>query len=404
LARLGKVDGRRDYLRVHVVGEVEEERAAVRHVLAAVDDPALELLELQPNAGIDSAPHADIAMAIFNGNTAAPLAYLQARCERTPRPLLFALLPERSPALMRSALHAGADELLFMPLDAGDLTRELLKISENRRKSERIAGGRLYSIASLAGGVGVTSLSANLALALHCAMDKSSAVVDLDLQNGGLSLYLHLEPEQTIVPLSEVTSKLDSIRLETALTKHPSGIYLLAAPKRIEDSELVSDITIGAVLDLMRQLFEFVVVDCGSRVDENAVAAWERSDEIVYVIEQSVIAARTAPRFMELFRRLGLRGLEPRLVLNKFDSQSPALVEKIEELAELPVYARIPRDERTFERLELRAADLWQVAPGSALAGAVEMLARRLGARRDLAAEPSRGFLTRFLSAIGAHA
>lgn len=402
--RLGKVDGRRDCLRVHLVGEFERERAAVAAALGAVGDPPLETLESSPLAVSDNVSEADVAMVIFNENTAASLSYLQVQAERPKRPVLLALLSERSPALMRSALHAGADEVLFMPLDPEELTRELLKISENRRKTERVAGGRLYSIASLAGGVGVSSMSANLALALHCAMDRSAAVVDLDLQSGGLGVYLHLEPEQSIVALSEMARKLDSIKLESALTKHPSGIYLLAAPKRIEDSELVSDLTVGAVLDLMRQLFEYVVVDCGSRVDGNTVAAWERSDEVLYVVEQSVMAARTAPRFMELFRQLGLRGVEPKLVLNKFESQSPTTVEKVEEIAQIPVYARIPRDQRAFERMQLRSEYLWQVAPASALARAMELLARRLGPKRDTAPEPVAGFMMRFLSAFGSRA
>ena len=42
------------------------------------------------------------------------LGYLQAHSERTPRPLMCALLHERSPALMRRVLHAGADELMFL--------------------------------------------------------------------------------------------------------------------------------------------------------------------------------------------------------------------------------------------------------------------------------------------------
>ena len=142
---------------------------------------------------------------------------------------------------------------------------------------------------STVGGVGVTSLVGNLALALRRNLNKRVAVVDLDLQTGGLAVFLNLEPERTIMQLCENERKLDSIQLEAALTKHPSGIYLLAAPKRIEDSELVSDKTIAAVLDLLRQLFDFVIVDCGGYIDENAVAAWERSDFLFYVLDQSIV-------------------------------------------------------------------------------------------------------------------
>ena len=117
--------------------------------------------------------------------------------------MLFALVQERSPVLMRRILRAGADELLFLPLDIGDATRALLKISETRRKAERQTGGVVVSLVSTVGGVGVTSLAANLGLALRYALNKRVAVVDLDLQTGGLAVFLNLEPERTIMQLCE---------------------------------------------------------------------------------------------------------------------------------------------------------------------------------------------------------
>src|SRR6267154_5791653 len=132
-------------------------------------------------------PPPDVTMVLFNGgNEEASLNFLQAQAETSPRPVLFALVHERSPVLMRRILRAGADELLFLPLDAGDATRALLKISETRRREEVHGTGTIISLVSLIGGTGVTSLAANLGLALRYAFDKRVAVVDLDLQTGGL--------------------------------------------------------------------------------------------------------------------------------------------------------------------------------------------------------------------------
>ena len=294
-------------LRVHLIGEDTDLRAEVKDVLQAVKEPTLEVMELSPVAALEEVVIADIAMVIFDDNGAGPLGYLQSRREQLPRPVIFGLLPERSSVMMRRVLHAGADELLFLPLDSIDVTRALMKLSEGRRRAERVVGGTVFAVTSLVGGVGVTTLAANLALAMSYAFGKSAAVVDLDLQNGGLNVALHLDPEQTIASLVEFSTKLDSIKLEAALTKHPSGIYLLAAPKRLEEAERVTDITVGVVLDLMRQLFDFVVVDCGKHVDENAVAAWERSDELLFVVDHSLVSAHGARRFYERrgYQRIG---------------------------------------------------------------------------------------------------
>ncbi len=375
-----KSEERSGALRILLVGEDEARRAEIKRALAALPDPQLEVFETTPRAsaaGNGGAP-ADVEMVIFGGEEELPLEYVHNQAAQSPRPILFALLAERAPNLMRRVLRAGADELLFLPLDTGDATRALLKISEARRRAERQAGGLIVSLASTVGGVGVTSLCANLGLSARHSQDKRVGLIDLDLQTGGLAIYLNVEPARSIMDVADPEKKLDSIQLESALTKHPSGIYLLAAPKRIEDSELISDVTVGAVLDLMRQLFDLVLVDCGSFVNATTVAAWERSDRLLYVIDQSIAAARCAWRFVELFSRLGINSVEPTYVLSRYSTQHPISEAQLSNTLGRPLFAKIPRDDKAIERVQLRGQDLWQAAPNSALARSVDELVARL--------------------------
>ncbi|MDO8431818.1 MAG: AAA family ATPase [Candidatus Binatus sp.] len=401
---LSKKDGRRGALRVHLVGRGEETRLAVRTALAALIDPALDIKETEPDLTAVTDGSTDVTMVVFNGDQELELNYLSSQSAVESRPVLFALLHDRSPELMKRVLRAGADELLFLPLDPGETTRALLKISETRRREEVDEGGTIISLVSLIGGTGVTSLSANLALALRYAFNKRVAVVDLDLQTGGLSVFLNLEPERTIMALTNEDRKLDSIQLESALSKHTSGIYLLAAPKKIEDSELVSDTTVGAILNLMRQLFDFVIVDCGTHIDANTVAAWERSQHLFYVLDQSIGAARCAWRFVDLCGRLGLSNIEPNFILSRFVPGHPISEDQLSHTLAKSLYAKIPRDEKVLERIQLSAQDLWQVAPNSPLAKCVEELARRLEMGAEMAHENSNSLVSRLLNAIGARA
>jgi pilus assembly protein CpaE len=405
VSSLGKKnDGRHNGLKVQLVGQSDDHRGEVRDALAALGDPVLNINEIEPDPEAATDVNFDVTMVVFNGNDELSLSYLNTRAGQEPRPALFALLHDRSPDLMKRVLRAGADELLFLPLDPGDATRALLKVSETRRREEvHVGGGTIVSLVSLIGGTGVTSLTANLGLALRYAFDKRVAVVDLDLQTGGLSVFLNLEPERTIMTLTEGTRKLDSIQLESALSKHASGIYLLAAPKRIEDSELVSDATIGATLDLMRQLFDFVIVDCGTHIDSNTVAAWERSSHLFYVLDQSIGAARCAWRFVDLVGRLGLQGVEPSFILSRFMPGHPITEDQLSHTLAQTIHTRIPRDEKVLERVQLSAQDLWQVAPNSPLAKSVEELARRLEMGNEVPeVDSSNSLVSRLLNVIGA--
>ena len=396
-------DKQRPILRVHLVGEQEAERAQVRQVLEKLEEPRIEVIDV-PFSGSHPSITPDIELVITSTNPTLALAYLHRWSERSDKPLLVGLQSNEGAAQMRQVLHAGADELLALPLDPNEATLLFLKLKERRQEGVGASKiGKIYSVAGLAGGVGMSTITANLALAMRYQLERRVAIVDLDLQNGGVALKLHLNPEQTIVPLLECYRGLDSIKLEGALTKHSSGVYVLAAPKRIEDADLVSDLAVSAVLELMRQLFDAVIVDCGRRVNENAVAAWERSAEVLYVIDQSLWAARRMPRFTQLFASLGMRNLTPRLVVNRFEPASASSLAELGEAAEAPIFAMVPRDVRTAERLQLHPEDLWHCAPSSRLARAFERLARDVEAPVG-ASVRAPGLVARLFSTIGAWA
>jgi pilus assembly protein CpaE len=392
-------------LRIYLVGHAPELRDAVKQALARVTEPPLQLIESDQQGGANSDPSSnapiDVSMVLFNGDDDKSLAYLQTQSSQTPRPALFGLLKERSPGLMKRVIRAGADELLFLPLEPGDLTRALLKVSETRIRAARHDGGTVISLASIAGGVGVSSLAANLALALRYQLDKRVALLDLDLQTGALAVLLNLEPEFTIMPLCRLEKKLDSIQLEAALTKHSSGVYLLAAPKRIEEGEMVSDNTVGAVIDFMRDMFDFVIVDCGHHLDENSVAAWERSNNLIYVLNQSVTSVRSAWRFIDLFERLSL-AVEPHYALNRYQLIHSITQKQLEDTLGRPMYLNILRDDKSLELAELSGKDLWQVAAAAPLVKSFEAFACRI-AKVESVKERDKPFMSRLFSAFSAH-
>jgi Flp pilus assembly CpaE family ATPase len=179
-------NARKAALRIELVGPPSEVRDALKQVLARISEPRLELIEPDDqdaaNAEAAAGDPIDVSMVLFNGDEEKSLAYLQNHSSQTPRPALFGLLKERSPGLMKRVIRAGADELLFLPLDLGDLTRALLKVSETRVWAGRHDGGTVIALSSIVGGVGVSTIAANLALALRYKLDKRIALLDLDLK------------------------------------------------------------------------------------------------------------------------------------------------------------------------------------------------------------------------------
>jgi pilus assembly protein CpaE len=376
------------------------DRAEIRSALSLLTEPRLEIREA--DAGTASPIAGDPVDVVMFGFDKDHPRGVPAAVTGSARPVRIALVRDRTSLAIREALRSGADEVLFLPLDQGELTRALLKISETHPNQEPGVKGRLIALVSVTGGAGVTSIAANCALALAHAAEKKVALVDLDFQSGDLAVVLNVEPERTILDLNNPGERLNSVQIESALTRHSSGVYLLAAPRRIEESEQIPAAQVGAVLDLLREMVDCVIVDIGRHVDDTSVVVWERCDELIYVIDQSVSAMRGAWRFLDLFGRLNIAGVQPRFVLNRWEARRPISEKHVVNTLGRALMGHIPRDDASLEHALGLGEDLWKVAPRALLTRSYEALAHDLSGPHH-GGEKRGGFLSRIFARNGVH-
>ena len=254
-----KEDREKADLVVHLVGENELERAHVRQVLETVTEPRLELMDFAPDSPTHHPAKPDAVLVQIEENPALGLAYLNRLSERPNKPFLVGLLRDEAAAMMRQVLHAGADELLPVPLDANEAMLLFLKLKERDQSGKPASKiGKIYSVAGLAGGVGMSTIAANLGLAMRYELGRRVAIVDLDLQNGGFALKMHLNPEQTIMPLLERYRRLDSISSGIFAIILVATLVVLGSGRRDGDrsraKEMLARVTTDSEDELAMQL------------------------------------------------------------------------------------------------------------------------------------------------------
>jgi pilus assembly protein CpaE len=370
---------RRGSLNISLAGGSPAQRATLRESLAALTEPKMQIGEISaPGQAPPQSDAARILMIILDDDPDLWEEELRPWIGSGGWFQVTAVTAKRTPEAVRSALRAGANEVLFMPLDPLDLARSLLKISESHPGAGEQTGKAAYALVSVSGGVGVSSLTVALGLALRRLTQKQVALVDLSLQTSSLAAILDLETIHSIAELADPTSSVDSIRLESATCKHASGLYLLSAPARIEDGEMVSPGTIEATIGVMLQLFDFVLIDCGHHVNEGSVAAWERAGNVLYVLDQSITGVRAAQRFLDLFDRLNLKHVSLDLLLNHYRPAHAVSLEKIQAALHRPVAFCIPHDQAALAVAEAEGDGLSSLAPSSPMLLAVERLAGTL--------------------------
>ncbi len=367
---------------VGLAGGDAERRQAVKAAFEGMKDPDLRITELDdsysPLSSSGASPHLAALIVILDDGDPEDWRRQLRNYISNGTPVTAALSGERSFEACRAALRAGAEDVIGAPPNHEEALRFVLRTSELHRRALKISDRMVCSLVSLSGGVGVTCIAMNTALALQRLFEKRAVLVELDLQAAPLAVMLDIEPEHTVGELSDPTIAIDSMRLESVLCKHESGLRLLAAPKRIEESELISPAVIETTIKVLRSMFDLVLIDCGSNVNESSVVAWEYSDNLLYVIDQNITAIGAARRFFDLYSRLGLEAIHPDLLLNRYRSDHPITGAEMETALGQPLWARIPRDDQALIDSQVTGQDLWKSPSGALLRASFENVARKL--------------------------
>lgn len=201
---------------------------------------------------------------------------------------------------------------------------------------------RTITVLSPKGGVGKTSISTNLSVALAQHSPMEVVVVDLDLQFGDLTTVLDLQPTYTLQDAFGLSSR-DNLLLKTFLTVHPAGFYVLCGAESPAANDKVTGEQIVQLIHQLQDQFRFVLLDTAAGLDTAALAALECSDDAVVVTTMDVACLRGVQKEMELLTELGLLPASRHVVVNFADKTSGLRIKDIEAVLGAPVDVVLPR-------------------------------------------------------------
>jgi pilus assembly protein CpaE len=209
-----------------------------------------------------------------------------------------------------------------------------------------ILEGKVISVFSPKGGVGTTTVAVNLAIALHNE-DTRVVLVDANLQFGDVAVFLNEQGKNTITEIAPRIEELDAETLEEIMIKHEgSGIHVLAAPQKPEYAEKVSAEQFGRVIQMLKQLYSYVVVDTSSTLTDVTLTAIDSSDAVVVVTTQEIPAIKNVSLCLDLLQSLGVSREHVVLTINRFDKRIAITPERVGKNLKQEVAAVIPLDEK----------------------------------------------------------
>ncbi|HEY6379587.1 MAG TPA: response regulator, partial [Candidatus Dormibacteraeota bacterium] len=264
------------------------------------------------------------------------------RNPQTAAVAVILLSAHRDADAMVAGYECGADDYVPKPVDMEVLRHKIdalmrRAVASHAQPMSGPTTGKLICVTSAKGGVGVSTLCANLAILL-CRRNETVCAYDLNLEHGDLPVLLDLQPKLSIVDLiRELAAQGDNVPWDEFLVRHPSGPRMLAAPLRPHDASAVSEEQVDGLTAKLRELHDFVLVDLPPSYGDLALSVFDHADRLVVVTSPELTSLRRTRELLGVLSGLEIPDERVLVVLNRVIDVAGIDARRIESFFKRPV-------------------------------------------------------------------
>jgi pilus assembly protein CpaE len=165
--------------------------------------------------------------------------------------------------LYREMTEAGVVDYLVKPLTDRALIAAIQRAEERHgtTKGGAVERSRLIAVIGARGGVGASTVAANLAWYLAEQFKRRTVLLDLDLQFGTGSLAFDAEPSRGLREALEQPNRIDALLINGATFRQTERLSILAAEESHEEDVRYDPAAITLLLEELGRQGDFVVID-----------------------------------------------------------------------------------------------------------------------------------------------
>lgn len=317
-------------------------------------------VERAPNYGVPSpallADHDTPTLVLLDVETGSPqevalVRELKSAASSNDRVSVIVVTSRANAEVPLRVMRAGADDVLFKPMDAEEVKDIFARFAERPRPSRTTPAslGKIVVFMHLSGGAGATTLAVNSGSALaRAAKNHDACLLDLDVQFGNAANLLDLPSTSPIQEFIDDPARLDAQMLESMMLRHATGLHVLSAPRTLLPIGVYGASAVKGLLELARRRYEFVVVDLPVALAPWTDTVLELASVVYLVTPLTVPAAHRLNKFIELLRQEGVTRLPLKIVANRhhtgFRGNNDVTVAQFEKATATHVDFMIPND------------------------------------------------------------
>ena len=377
-------------LRISICDPYEASREVLKKFLIGMESVWLEAdgssYDFFPDIVAQATP--DVAVIDLDSDEEQALALVEKVSRAHPECGIVVVSSRTDGQLILKAMRAGAREFLNSPVQLDEFMGALDRVTAGTDGSKRNNSGAVISVAGSSGGVGSTTISVNLAVALAQNPDNSVALIDLDLALGDADVFLDMMPDYTLLDVAQNIGRLDLALLRKSLTKHDSGVYLLPRPVQIEDSLEITAESFQKALGLLRASFTHLVIDLSKSYNALDLAALNVSEHILLLTQLDLPCLRNVVRLLASLEAQDEMKDRVRVVVNRSGLDNTQISAKTaEETIAREIFWRVPNNYAIVSDCRNNGVPLIKSAPKAAITHSIAELAGKLSGNEVAAGE-----------------
>lgn len=297
-----------------------------------------------------------------------------------------------SPRAIHSLMRAGADDFAPLPLPTAALADSVarLRAAAHAGGAPKVREGKVFPVYGVAGGVGATTFSVNLAWELTQDTFKAGkrvALLDFNFQYGSVSTYLDMPRREAIYELLSDTSTMDAEGMSQALSTFGDRLSVLTAPMDVLPLDIVSPEDVREMLELVRQDFDYIIVDLPQTLTHWSDLVLTEAEEFFAVMLTDMRSAQNMLRFLRAVKAEELPVERVSIVLNKApsftDLSGKNRAHRLEKSLGVDFALRLPDGGKQVATACDHGAPLAKSAKGSPLRKEIRKVAQRIVASAE---------------------
>ena len=263
----------------------------------------------------------------------------------TVKIVALSLVQHPEPELLLEAMRTGIQDFIAKPLENGALQATLTRFMKDRT-SESGGGDKLIVVLGVKGGVGTTTVAVNLAVQLTRVTRKRVGLLDFGYPLGHASLLLDIQPRFGLRDAIENLERLDAHFFNGLLSKHKSGLELLAGTSYTDEWLRITVPALVRLVHVAEGAFDYVVLDYGSIYSSEVRAILSLARVVLLITQTDVPSLWTLNRHFSSLVDLGIETHRIRVVVNRWHKKDEEALLSVEKNLRRPIAARLPNDHK----------------------------------------------------------